>query len=165
MSLETWELLSYVVTVFGLPLAIYSFIAEQRKERENEDEEVYQLLTADYTEFLKLVMANPDLKLRSQTAPPDLDEEQQERVLVIYEILISLFERAYLLSYDDKMTSKQRRRWLSWEDFMRQWCEREDFRRLLPRLLQGEDPDFSAYILKLANQVSSQRQHQVNTTT
>lgn len=110
MSLETWELLSYVVTVFGLPLAIYSFIAEQRKERENEDEEVYQLLTADYTEFLKLVMANPDLKLRSQTAPPDLDEEQQERVLVIYEILISLFERAYLLSYDDKMTSKQRRR-------------------------------------------------------
>jgi hypothetical protein len=63
------------------------------------------------------------------------------------------------------MTSKQRRRWLSWEDFMRQWCEREDFRRLLPRLLQGEDPDFSAYILKLANQVSSQRQHQVNTTT
>jgi hypothetical protein len=153
-------LLSYIVTVFGLPLAIYSFIVEQRKERENEDEEVYQLLTADYTEFLKLVMANPDLKLRSQTMPQDLTEEQQERVLVIYEILISLFERAYLLSYDENMTGKQLRRWLSWEDFMREWCERDDFRRLLPRLLHGEDQDFAAYILKLANEVAARRDMQ-----
>jgi hypothetical protein len=156
MNLETWELLSYIVTVFGLPLAIYAFIVEQRKERENEDEEVYQLLTADYTDFLKLVMENPDLKLRSQTHTQDLTEEQQERMLVIFEILISLFERAYLLSYDEVMTQKQRRRWLSWEDFMREWCEREDFRRLLPRLLHGEDPDFAAYILKLANQAAIQ---------
>jgi hypothetical protein len=38
MKLETWEMLSYVVTVFGLPLAIISFMFEQRKERENEEE-------------------------------------------------------------------------------------------------------------------------------
>lgn len=156
MSLEIWELLSYIVTVFGLPLAIFAFIKEQRKERENEDEEVYQLLTGDYTDFLKLVMENPDLKLRSQSHTQNLSEEQQERVLIIFEILISLFERAYLLSYDEKMTRKQLRRWLSWEDFMREWCEREDFRSLLPKLLQGEDPDFSVHILKLANQAAIQ---------
>lgn len=155
MELETWELLSYVVTVFGLPLAIFAFIMEQRKERENEEEEVYQLLTGDYTDFLKLVIANPDLKLRSQSEIPDLTEEQRERVQVLFEILISLFERAYLLSYEDKMTGKQQRRWLSWEDFMREWCQREDFRKLLPRLLQGEDPDFAAYIRQLAAQEAS----------
>jgi len=150
MKLETWELLSYIVTVFGFPLAIFAYIMEQRKERENEDEEVYQLLTADYTDFLKLVMANPDLKLRSNQQVTNHTEEQQERTLVIFEILISLFERAYLLSYDEKMSNKQLRRWLSWEDFMREWCEREDFRKLFPRLLQGEDPDFATYIKKLA---------------
>ena len=37
MSLETWELMSYVVTVIGLPLAIAVFLFEQRKERENEE--------------------------------------------------------------------------------------------------------------------------------
>ena len=84
---------------------------------------------------------------------PDLSDEQRERVLVIFEILISLFERAYILSYDEKMTRKQRRRWLSWEDFMREWCAREDFRKLLPRLLQGEDPDFAAHIQRLAREV------------
>ena len=45
MVLETWELLSYIVTVVGLPLAIFVFLYEKRKERENEDEEVYQLLS------------------------------------------------------------------------------------------------------------------------
>ncbi|HUQ86340.1 MAG TPA: hypothetical protein VM096_02205 [Vicinamibacterales bacterium] len=35
-ALQVWELLSYVVTVVGLPLAIYTFWKEQRKERENE---------------------------------------------------------------------------------------------------------------------------------
>lgn len=39
MNLETWELMSYVVTVVGLPLAISVFVFEQRKERDNEDEE------------------------------------------------------------------------------------------------------------------------------
>ena len=154
MNLETWELMSYVVTVFGLPLAIAAFMFEQRKERENEEEEVYQLLSDAYTDFLKLVMSNPDLKLRSQNEIPDLTEEQQERIQVMFEILISLFERAYLLAYEDKMTGKQLRRWASWDDYMREWCGRDDFRKMLPRLLHGEDPDFSAYILRLAKEES-----------
>lgn len=150
MRLETWELLSYIVTVFGLPLAIASFIFEQRKERENEEEEVYQMLSDAYTDFLKLVIDNPDLKLRSQCEIDGLNDEQQERIQVLFEILISIFERAYLLVYEERMSKKQLRRWHSWEDYMREWCEREDFRKLLPRLLHGEDPDFSAYIMKLA---------------
>jgi hypothetical protein len=43
LRVEFWELLSYVVTVVGLPLAISTFWKEQRKERENEEEETYQL--------------------------------------------------------------------------------------------------------------------------
>lgn len=152
MTMAHWEMLSYVVTVFGLPLAIYSFLHEQRKERENEDEEVYQQLSDTYTDFLKLVIANPDLKLRSQISTPNLNEEQTERMQVMFEILISLFERAYLLVYEEKMSQKQLRRWRSWEDYMREWCRREDFRSQLPRLLQGEDHDFAEYILKLAGE-------------
>ena len=152
MNLETWELLSYIVTVFGLPLAIFAFMLEQRKERENEEEEVYQMLSDAYTDFLKLEMSNPDLKLRSQIANADLSEQQRERIQVMFEILISLFERAYLLAFEDHMTGKQLRRWRSWEDYMREWCGRDDFRKLLPRLLQGEDPDFAQYIRQLANE-------------
>lgn len=150
MTLETWELLAYVVTVIGLPFAIVIFFYEQRKERENEEEAAWQQLSDAYIDFLEVVLANPDLKLRSRALTPDLTDEQRERMLVIFDMLISLFERAYLLLYEEDMDEKQRRRWHSWDDYMREWCDREDFRALLPELLRGEDPDFSAYILRLA---------------
>jgi hypothetical protein len=151
-QMELWQLLANVVTVFGLPLAIYTFVLEQRKERDNEDEEVYQLLSDAYIDFLKLVLEHSDLKLRTQKSTPDLNEEQRERMQVLFEILISLFERAYLTAYSDNMTAQQRRRWHSWDDFMREWCRREDFRTALPVLLHGEDEDFANYIRRISDE-------------
>ena len=149
-GLEIWEMLSYVITVIGFPLAIFTFWHEQRKERDNEDEETYQLLSDAYNDFLKLVMANPDLQLRSRRAAPDLTDEQKERRQVVFEILVSLFERAYLLAYDENMSKQQQRRWRSWVDYMREWCRRPDFCAMLPQLLEGEDPDFVAGIQRIA---------------
>ena len=150
MSVDTWELLSYVVTVIGLPLAIAVFLFEQRKERENEEEEVYQLLSDNYQDFLKVALENPDLKLFTAEATPSLTDEQRERLQIIFEMLISLFERAYLLLYDDHMSPKQARRWNSWKDYILEWCRRSDFRSRLPQLLSGEDPDFVRYVERLA---------------
>ena len=99
-----------------------------------------------------MVLANPDLRLRSQSATPNLSDEQRERMWVIFDMLISLFERAYLLAYQEDMDAKQRRRWHSWEDYMREWSRREDFRERLPHLLRGEDPDFAAYIQRLVEE-------------
>lgn len=149
MSMATWELLSYVVTVVGLPLAIGVFLFEQRKERENEEEEVYQLLSDNYQEFLRVALDNPDLRLFS-TNGAALNEEQKERRLIIFNMLISLFERAYLLLHEDDMSPKQARRWHSWEDYMHEWCRRPDFRASLPTLLHGEDPSFVRYVERLA---------------
>lgn len=150
--LEILEALTYIVTILGLPFAIYIFMVEQRKQRENEDEEINELLSRAYTDFLKLVIDHPDLKLRSARATPDLTEDQQGQVFAMFEILVSLFERVYVLLYEDGMTGRQLRLWLSWEDFMREWCRREDFRRRLPELLIGEDADFAAYLRRLADE-------------
>ena len=67
-------------------------------------------------------------------------------MFIIFSMLVSLFERAYLLLYEDDMTPRQIRRWRSWEDYMHEWCQRADFRSALPQLLRGEDPDFVRYI-------------------
>ena len=149
-ALETWEMMSYVVTVIGLPMAISVFIFEQHKERNNEEEEVYQLLSDNYQEFLKVTLEHPDLRLFAREETPSLSEEQRERMFIIFSMLISLFERAYLLLYEAKMNEKQLRRWRSWEDYMGEWCNRADFRASLPALLRGEDPEFTDYILKLS---------------
>ena len=150
MDIGTWELMSYVVTTIGLPLAIVVFVYEQKKERDNEDEEVYQLLSDNYQDFLRMALGHPDLRLFTPEQTPELSDEQRERMLIVFSMLTSLFERAYLLLYEPKMSSKHRRRWLSWEDYMREWCRRGDYRALLPALLEGEDPEFGAYIRALA---------------
>ena len=153
LQLETWELLSYAVTVVGLPFAILVFVWEKRRERANEDEEIYQQLSDEYADFIKLVLAYSDLRLRSRD-PVGLTAEQQERTLLIYDLLISLFERAYLLVYEEEMSKQQRRMWQSWEDYMREWCARPDFRAALPELLKGEDEDFAAHLRRVAEQVA-----------
>lgn len=149
MSLETWELLSYVVTVIGLPMAIFVFLYDQRRERENEEEEVYQLLSDNYQDFLKVALENTDLHLFLSERETQLTAEQRERMLIIFSMLVSLFERAFLLLFTQKMSPMQSRRWSSWEDYMREWCARADFKSSLPSLLRGEDPGFSSYILRL----------------
>lgn len=154
MNLLAWlELLSYLVTVVGLPLAIYVFIDEQRKRRENEEKELNQRLADDYTSFLHLVLDNADLKLFQRYSGDDeFSDEQKERRQILFALLISVFERAHLTLYEKEMGREAQRRWLSWEDYMRDWCRRPDFRDAMPVLLEGEDDEFSERILAIAHE-------------
>lgn len=149
---DIWETASFVVTVFGLPFAIFLFLYEQRKERDAEDEEAYQLLQNAYNDFLKIVLDNPDLQLRTTAKSSNLTDQQRERMLIIFEMLIALFERAYIVSYEEDLSDVALRRWNSWDDYMREWCRREDFYYLLPQLLRGEDQDFATYIRRIADE-------------
>jgi hypothetical protein len=115
---EALEIASYAVTVIGLPFAVVVFLMQQRRERENEEEEGYQLLSDAYNDFLKVVLANADLQLRSQEA----------------------------------LAPAEQRRWNSWDDYMREWCRRDDFFHALPLLLRGEDPAFQDYIRRVAHE-------------
>jgi len=151
--LQIFELLSYIVTIIGLPVAIVIFVIEQRKERQNEEEEIFQRLSDEYREFLKLVLENADLQLlRREGARKELTEEQKERRDAIFGILVSLFERAFLLVYEPNMDKQTRRMWQSWEDYMREWLRRADFREALPTLLEGEDEEFMLHLNALLNE-------------
>lgn len=149
------EALSYVVTILGLPTAIFVFVYEQRRRAANEVNELHRNLSEEYDTFLRMVLENADLLLLRRSGPPTLDEEQLERKEIIFRMLVSLFEKAYIILYTDDMRRDARRRWLSWEDDMREWCQREDFRAALPKLLEGEDDEFSAYILGIARAQSA----------
>ena len=155
-DLMQWlEALSYVVTILGFPAAIWIIFCEERMRRKNEESELHRELSEEYDTFLRMVMDNADLLLMSRTIPPPFSEEQRERTDIIFRMLVSLFEKAYIILYDDAMDKDARRRWSSWEDDMVDWCARADFRALLPDLLEGEDDAFSAYIQSLADKAAA----------
>ena len=144
------ELTSFAVTIVGLPFAIWVFLKQQRAERENEEEEAYLHLADAYNHFLEVVLAHSDLQLRTNTPLPSPTPEQNERMLVIFDMLISLFERAFLVGWKPEMSPSEQRRCNSWDDYMHEWCRREDFANALPFLLRGEDPEFQRYIQRVA---------------
>ena len=150
-SLETWELVSYIVTSLGLPYAIGLFWYESRKERQVENEEIYQALAEEYAKFAQILIQNADLQLMTgHIHDESLTPEQRERKKIIFDVLLALFERAYILVYEDDMDKQTKRLWATWEDYIAFWCARADFKKELPTLLAGEDADFVAYIKSVA---------------
>lgn len=145
------EGLSYLVTILGFPAAIFVFIYEYRRGRANEENEIHRQLSAEYDDFMRLVLDNADLLLHRRAKPYNLSEEQAERRDILFHILVSLFEKAYIILYEDNLSGDARRRWQSWEDDMHEWCSRPDFREALPAMLEGEDDAFSHHILAIAN--------------
>lgn len=149
-GLEWLEAASYIVTIVGLPFAIGVYVYDRRRDQQNDEEEIFLRLSDEYADFMRLVIDNADLHLLSPAAKDELSEEQLVRKHALFAILVSLFERAYVLVYEDDMSRQQARLWQSWEDYMHEWCLREDFRAALPALLQGEDLGFVATIRRIA---------------
>ncbi len=150
------EAMGYIVTILGLPAAIFVFVHEQRKQRKAETNELHRRISEEYDNFLRLALSNADLLLFRKTASAEsFSEEQLERRDIIFRMLVSLFEKAYIILYTEQMDSDATRRWLSWEDDMREWCRRDDFRSQLDALLEGEDKAFSQHILGLAREENS----------
>lgn len=149
-GLEWLEALSYIVTIIGLPLAIGVYIYDRRRDQQTDEEEIFLRLSDEYADFMRLVIENADLHLLSPTVKGALSEDQMERKQALFAILVALFERAYVLVYEDDMSHQQARLWQSWADYMTEWSQREDFRNALPSLLSGEDPGFVAMIRQIA---------------
>lgn len=145
-TLEFFEFLSYVATVFGIPLAIWVFIHEEKKERQSEQEEIYDKLMEHYDSILGRLFEHPDIDQHHKRLE-DAELRRQQRLL--YEMLINLFERAFILLYGEKETA-YRRMWNSWEDYIKVWISRPNFIEMLPELVKGEDVDFVAYMARLS---------------
>jgi hypothetical protein len=146
-TVKAWEMASYVAIVLGLPYAILLFMYESYRERQIENEEIYQKLAEEYAKFANLLIQNADLRLMTGSIPESLlSPEQKERKKIIFDMLVALFERAFILVYQKRMDRQTKRLWATWEDYIRFWCRREDFRAVLTDLLVGEDPQFVEYI-------------------
>lgn len=145
--LEFFEFMSYVATIVGIPLAIWVFIHEEKKERQAEQEEIYDKLMDHYDHILGRLFEHPDI---DQHNKPLADPELMRQQRLLYEMLINLFERAFILLYDEKEEA-YRRMWNSWEDYIALWVNRPNFNEMLPDLVKGEDPYFVNYIARLSN--------------
>ncbi len=144
--LQWMELLSYVATVIGIPMAMVIFVLQEKKERQNEQEEIYDKLMGHYTEIQEKLFEHPELDVHDK---PHENPEDARRQYILYQMVVSLFERSYILIASETDPAYQRM-WNSWVDYIREWITHPNFRAALPRLMEGEDKEFVAYMAQLS---------------
>ncbi len=140
--LEWMELLSYVATVIGIPLALMTFVYQERKERQAEQEEIYDDLMEHYADIQEKLFEHPEVDQHDKALSNPEDTRRQR---ILYEMLVSLFERAHILLYGEDDPA-YRRMWNSWEDYVSYWSKKANFRAALPELMLGEDPAFVKFM-------------------
>nr|CBX28143.1 unknown protein [uncultured Desulfobacterium sp.] len=86
-----------------------------------------------------------DLPLESDLDDGISRKNRQEQVLFL--ILISILERAYLM-YHDQSTDIKKRQWTGWVEYIRDYCRKENFRRRWPTLGPQFDKGFVTFMEK-----------------
>ena len=142
------EMATYMVTILGVPAAIIVYFREKEKERNDREYGTYDALDDKYIEFLKLCLENKDLEIQAgkRLNIVELTQEQKIRSLIIYEILICLLERAFLM-YKRHSSSIREGQWTGWDAYVTDWMKNENFREIWNSELNHQyDSDFLSYM-------------------
>ncbi|NOZ63328.1 MAG: hypothetical protein GXO74_16865 [Calditrichaeota bacterium] len=123
------EILSYLITILGVPAAIFVYLKEQRLQREEREYGTFDALDNKYIELQELCLNYPDLDifdtpLKKQKTLTEKERKQEEAILLIR---ISIFERAFLMY--QRVTSKVKKdQWEGWDIEIREWLDRKNFK-------------------------------------
>jgi len=151
MSANEWlSILSNAATIVAVPIAVLVYVNEKRKERREREYGTYNALDDKYIEYLQLCITHPRLNLYSTglPVPAELTPEELIERDAMFEILISILERAYLM-YRDQTNDVKKAQWDGWNTYMKDWTDRADFRDLWNRLGYQFDADFSNHMRSL----------------
>jgi len=123
------ECMNYAVVILGIPAALFSYRQQRRKDRETKEYEAYDALDQRFVMFQELCLAHPYLDIFDvkDERPVNLDARQKKEELIAFTILFTIFERAFTM-YRDQKNEFRERQWSGWEEYIKSFCTRQNFR-------------------------------------
>jgi len=119
-----------LVAILSIPTAVYTYSRRKRAEEQlacmnleqlqkQADDLAHARLFDDYNDFLKLVMQYPQFGLGDQDPVvwEDLDAMDQIRFQSLFNIFLSVAERAFLL-FGNASDSMKERQWEGWRSYI-----------------------------------------------
>jgi len=142
--------------LIGIPVAIGLYVYNKRKEKLEREYGTYNALDDKYIDYLKLCLANSDLDVADipKQGMGNLNRDQQHRETLIFGVLVSILERAYLM-YQDKSEKIKDRQWKGWETYIKTWCGRSNFIRYTRDIPGGFDTEFLGYLRRTLSETTS----------
>jgi hypothetical protein len=148
----TLDIVLKIGQLIGIPVAIGLYVMNNWKERRDREYGTYHALDDKYIDYLKLCLQHPDLDVADlpQKTKSTQGPDRKHRELLMFSILISIMERAYLM-YQDKSGKVRKAQWAGWDSYIKGWCTRENFREVGWGLAQEFDTGFVDYLNKIIN--------------
>lgn len=140
------EIATFIITIFGVPVAIYIYLQEQKHQREEREYGTYDALDDKYIELQQLCLDYPNLDIFDTpfNKIPDLTEGELKQEEAILLIRISIFERAYLM-YQREIAKAKQNQWEGWDIEIQEWLERQNFKKIWDIHKQYYDQRFVSY--------------------
>lgn len=148
LTIEILSITEKIITLLGVPIAIFLFYKEKQRERIDREYGTYNALDEKYSDFLKICLDNIELGLYDSLnqTQRELSQDQQIKRDIIYEILVCLFEKAFLM-YKSQNKDVKKRQWTGWEAYISDWMEVDSFRSSWNSKLNSQyDEEFLKYM-------------------
>ena len=129
--LEILEIATSIITILGLPFAIYSYLKEQRLQRLEREYGTFDALDNKYIEIQQLCLNHPKLDVfdTPYDNPSQLTESERKQEEAILLIRMSIFERAFLM-YQREGDQAKKCQWEGWDIEIKEWLTRPNFKQV-----------------------------------
>jgi hypothetical protein len=119
----------------------------QRREREARKNEIYTQLIQSYIDWQKLCLDHLDLDIAGDPdeGPSELSPPQIKRERIALEILIQIFEQAFL-AYLDAPEELRTFQWKGWELYIDDYCRKANFRQAWQLSGPNMDQRFASFM-------------------
>ena len=136
--------LGIIFAIGGLTVTIRTYRNERKNERIAREYETFNDLDDKYVEFMYACTQHPHLDLFSDAADPyrALSREDVNTEKALYSVLISIFERAFILFERQADKNIRGLQYLGWLECMKTYCTRESFLSQWNKIGKQFDNDF-----------------------
>ncbi|MDQ3020542.1 MAG: hypothetical protein M3R36_08230 [Bacteroidota bacterium] len=153
---EWFELLSYAATIIGIPLAIYVYYSDKNKERKIREKDALFTSHSLYVDYLKICLENPELNVYNTSFNDPEYSQKEKKELIIFEILFTYLESAYLF-YKDQTDDIKNKRWAGWINYIKDFAHQDNFRKAW-EVTEGQwDEDFMRFMNTIMSEKSWRR--------
>ncbi len=158
------EVVSYLVTSIGIASALTGFLFTRSQDRWRRSTDTYHAITRDYAALLRTCLEHPDVGVLDEPgmyatlgiAQDDPELALHRRSWLLYNLAITDFEAAYL-SLRDGPRRLRKMQWEGWREWVLDYLDRPDFRRVWRQVGPSFDSGFYAEFERLLGARDAQR--------
>ncbi len=150
-SKNWFELISYIATIIGIPLAIFLYFKDKRMDRRLKEKEALFVSHSLYVDYLKICFSNPELELYDITYHNKDYSEKEKKELIAFEILFAYLESAYHY-YKDQTNIIKLKRWEGWVSYIKGYVKQENFIKAWELTGDEWDKDFMNFMNNIINE-------------